>query len=83
MKTVWIDNHPPELPGFGLAQVKAEGTTVFYDFDGFDIDAEWVKVERLQRRWFQTKRVKRKVNELKGNILAYKQEQWRRQSEGT
>ena len=77
-KDVWIDKHPSNLPGFGLAQVKAEGTTVFYDFDGYDVDLEWEKYWKLRKRFWKTKRVKREIGRIEVEILAYEKERIRR-----
>jgi len=78
MKTEWIDPHSPELPGFGLAQVKAEGTTVFYDFDGYDPDAERERLRKLRKRFWQTKRVKREIADIKLTLVAHLAESMRR-----
>ena len=77
-KDVWIDKHPSNLPGFGLAQVKAEGTTVFYDFDGYDVDLEWEKYWKLKNRFWRTKRVKRETRQKFDEINAYWKERIRR-----
>ena len=63
---------------FGLAPCKAEGTTVFYDFDGYDVDLEWEKYYKLIGRFWQTKRVKREAQQIADEILAYEKERIRR-----
>ena len=68
-KDVWIDPRPPGMPGFGLAQVKAEGTTAFYDFDGFDRKEELARYKALNRRFWHTKKVGREMDK----IMSYKQ----------
>ena len=80
-RAVWIDKHPPELPGFGPAPVKAEGTTTFYDFDGFDVTAASLEYVRLKKRFWQTKRVKRKTKEIADTLNAYHEEKVRRDNQ--
>jgi hypothetical protein len=76
--TKWIEPHPVSEPGFGLASLKQEGTTVFYDFNGFDRQPEVDAYKKLCKRFWQTKKVRKEADDIMGNIIAYDLEELRR-----
>ena len=71
-----------EMEGFGLALVKEEGTTVFYDFDGYDRDKAVARYLRLDRRWFKPWWVRREMDRIMGEIIAYDLEEYKRDRDG-
>jgi len=57
--------------GFGLASVKAEGTTDWYDFEGINRQ-DWVdEYLKLDRKWFKTKKRLRRMDYLMGTLVKY------------
>ena len=60
---------------FGLAPCKAEGTTVLYDLDGFNVHEAWDRYWKLKRRWFKTKKVYAEMRDLDEAILIYEKAQ--------
>ena len=49
---------------FGLAQVKAEGSSYLYDPDGFSSEDALTRNYKLNKRWFKTKKVRREMRDL-------------------
>jgi len=59
------------MDGFGLAQIKQEGTTFLYDPESFDLNGQLTKLYKLKRRWFQTNKVKDKAYYIGRAVNAY------------
>ena len=67
------------MDGFGLAQIKQEGTTSFYDFEGFDRAGYLARYKTLNRRFWHTKKVGREMDKIMSCLIAYDLEQLRRE----
>ena len=51
-----------------MVPIKAEGTAVLYDPEGFDLDETTKELVKLYRKWFKTRKVRQRIHDLERAI---------------